>query len=184
MRIVAILSICSCLLSCYSRKGFFYEMSPSYVGTALPYYGDVFEKLKTKIVDDGNSLEISCEGFESLIPFCGHLEFRNDSIFYANNDDKIEKLFMVFGERLKTQRVLEYSSQRIDKVKFIGMKYRSKTKDSVAVYQFNPVKGGPPLDGDYLKYVAVKRGGIKLLGFSSGGGEINIELSATPHVIR
>ncbi|HCW08050.1 MAG TPA: hypothetical protein DGG95_11875 [Cytophagales bacterium] len=172
------------LASCSSREGFFSDMPLKYDVDQLPYYKDVFINLRTEVFSDGDKLRVRCNGWEHLIPFCGILEYRKDSVFFYNESDGLKKLFLVIGEPEMSTRRIKFNDGLVSEIKFIHMTTLPGFKDKVALYQMKPLQRGLPSDADRLNYIAIGRGGIKLLGFSAGlGGETNIELFQTPKVL-
>lgn len=169
------------LISCtVKEEGFFSNMPSTYEGDL---YGGLFEGLSTIKILNGNGLKVNSEDCD-LIPFCGVLEYRNDSIFYSNDQDRVAKLFLVLNSKEYSKIIIEYSDNRSDEVTYIGLSYDRKHQDSLALFKFKPIKRSVPHDTDYLKYLGIKRGGIRLLTFGSGNGkDVSIELTEKPTII-
>jgi len=177
--------IASILSSCERKvDGFFSEMPDRYDGKELPMYADIIESLKIEKDNTGNKIEISCSDCD-VMPLCGYLMFRSDSIFYSNKSDNKVKLFFALKAKKNSNQIFEYSDSRSDKITFLGAVYDPIIKDSVLLLKLAPVKREIPPDGDFLKYISIKNGGIKLFTFSSGvGSDVSIELSKVPKVIK
>src|SRR5882762_1284892 len=95
----SILVIVILCISCSKRNGFFDEMPTNYDGSRLLYYGDIIDGLKVTKILDGNGIEVTCSGCKDIIPFCGSLEYRHDSIFFFNSSERKSQLFFVLGEQ-------------------------------------------------------------------------------------
>jgi hypothetical protein len=183
MKTIMIIILCvTVTASCSKKDGFFSEMPSSYDGSVLDDYGDLISNLRTKVVLDGDGLDVSCLKCEEIIHFCGVLTYRNDTIFYSNNSDQKRKVFFVLGEKKFSQWVVEYSLEKSDSITFVGKSYRKESNDSVYVYEFKSAKRwSQPADAPYLKYISIKRGGIKQFGFHSGSGKtVVIDLLERP----
>ena len=186
-RINGLLRLCfiiSVFSSCETREvGFFGEMPDFFDGSNLSMYSDIIESLKIKKDQSNDRIEISCKDCD-LMPLCGYLMFRNDSVFYSNKSDNRLKLFFALKSKKKSIQRIEYSASRSDRITFLGTVYDPIIKDSVFLLKLTPVTREIPPDGDYLKYISIKNGGIKMITFSSGvGKEVSIELSKAPKII-
>lgn len=166
------------------QEGFFAQMPRAYQTDSLSVYKDLFGSLTTLAyrTSDGSTLAVNCDDC-TLIPFCGVLLFRNDTVFYSGSEGDRPKPFLVMNAPRFSGGRIEYSNLRIDSVTYMGKMYDKHYNDSIPFFRLNPKKRMAALDASYLKYIALKEGGIRYLTFSGMAGDISIRLSERPHVV-
>ena len=76
-----------------------------------------------------------------------------------------------------------YSNSRIDNVVAMGKMMDSIFKDSIHYFQLLPVQSGSPHHNSYVRYVAIKNGGIRYLTFKTYSKDYTILLKNYPKVV-
>ncbi len=165
-------------LSCGNKKGYFGEMYDSYRVDSLESFKDLIGSLKTKPFK--NSLRISCNDCNQ-IPFCGVLTYISDTIFFRTQESL--KPFLILNSKRLSKTTIEYSKNRLDEVTNLGTIYDKENGDSLALFMLQPTLTNLPPDATYLKFITLKKGGIKHLTFANNAGNYTIKLSKYPSII-
>lgn len=91
---------------------------------------------------------------------------------------------MVLNERRFQTRTIAYPDGRIDDIRYLGLIPERGSQDSLALFEIIPIKRLQPADAGYLKFVAIKDGGIKLVTFSGSTGDYSIKIGQYPKLIH
>lgn len=173
-------------LSCSIDKqdGYFADMPRRYDIDSLSRHERLFESLRTRAYfKDGVSvLSVHCNDCV-LIPFCGYLILKSDTVYYARSEDEELRPYLVMNSDKFASRRIEYSSVRADSVTYMGMMYDKHFDDSIAFFRLKPIERKSAIDATYLKFIAIKEGGIRYLTFSNSSGDVSILLSSHPRVV-
>lgn len=172
-----------CFISCVKNDGFFREMPKTYSVDSLTAFEDIFDGLKTTQIGNGDVLKVESSDCY-LIPFCGFLTFRNDTIFYSQQTGESLRPFMVLNERRFQKRTIEYEDGRVDEIRYLGLIPEIGSQDSLALFEIIPIKRRQPADATYLKFLGIRDGGIKLVTFGGTSADYSIRISHYPKLVH
>jgi hypothetical protein len=176
---ILIMMVTSC-----QKQGFFREMPNRYHCDSSMTFCDFFRSLEIGQGCDGNSIIVKTPDC-NLIPFCGILKYQGDSIFHSDGEGSTEQLFLALRDKKFSTRSIHFSPSGIVEVTHLGKIYDKILRDSITLFKLRPINNGAVPDTDYLKYVGINDGGIRVLTFSSGNGsDISFELREWIRVIN
>lgn len=184
--IIGILLI-SMLLSCQSveKKGGYFNQTPSKfkldsLRTGSDLIGDlVFEDVGSKGEDVVKVSNSDC----ITIPFCGYLSYKRDTVFHSATKAGLRKPFLILKAKKFSKWVVEYRHDRIDEVTYLGMRADESDGDSLHLFMLQPTKLLGAIDSEFLKFIAIKKGGIRHLSFYNYAHLFTIRLQEYPKVI-
>jgi hypothetical protein len=185
MKKIIVVVLCVLVLSSCnqtSKPGFFSKMPSSYDVDSLEVFSEVFKDLQTEVTQNGQKLKIDAADC-SLIPFCGYLFHKNDSIYFSP-EDKDYKLFFNLHAKKFSSRIMNYDSDRADKITALGLIKDQVNGDSVFLFRLDPVKQLAPSDDTRLKYITISQGGFRQFTFGGTAFDYTIELREKPFLVK
>jgi len=181
-RLILIISIFT-LYSCKNNSdGYFNEMPERFNVDSLTKLTGLFNSIKIQKSDNGNKIRLSSNDC-ALIPFCGTIWFSQDTI-YIQNEQLEPSPFLILNKSKNSQWSISYSPERTDEVTYLGTVPDNNSGGNLELFMLTPIIRKAPLDASYLKYILVRQGGIKYLGFWSYPGEFTISLNKYPQAIK
>ena len=180
---VLVLTICISMNSCFRQKsGFFEKMPTSFLTDSLTVQNDLFESINIQHTN-GDEIKFDAGDYCNVIPFCGFLMAKNGTIYYKKDKTSEYRPYLKLGVSKFDTTHFVYSNSRIDNVVAMGKMMDSIFKDSIHYFQLLPVQSGSPHHNSYVRYVAIKNGGIRYLTFKTYSKDYTILLKNYPKVV-
>jgi hypothetical protein len=185
-QVINILLVASIWLSasnCQERpSGYFRNMPSRFIVDSLQTEKELFQELVIHH-DATDIIALDAGSHCNIIPFCGFLKANGDTLFYKRRlEDKFRPFLNLNAPKFDTI-TFKYFDSRIDDVVSMGKMYDSIFKDSINYFQLIPRDGRSIHHERYIRYVAIKAGGIRYLTFRTQLKDYSIWLKEHPILV-